>query len=317
MASLVGDALSEVALIMDDAVLETLLTEALHPLPDDPVSAVRLADAKIVVKHQSYHREDLDAAKNKVLVVSNLRKFEVALELQSRTGQPIDASLEIKATLLYEDGTMPVAPEQAPALLSGTTRATFRSGRCALELKIKPLTQKHHNKRFCVLIEPADAQLAAEHPELFVKTVPLKTVTKLVRSPNESSSNWPAPAGEEAPPQPILPPRMPPPLAPPPPPLAPPPPPLAPLPPVNKATAVPPALQPNNMAVRIRGGIDEAAPAPQPSTGGVSALSRAELETYVRQQREQIELLITSNQAIFDELRALRAAREESARWLA
>jgi hypothetical protein len=148
-----------------------------------------------VVRHSVHNT--VTTGTNREYVVSNMRDFQVDVELHDRrSGQLSSEPLELRAVLLYENG-QPVRQSSAgEVVLSGARGvdapvATLSGGRATflLRMGLQTLTKKHDGQRFRIRIEPTEAALSGTvYPCLTQLTEPLKSVTKLFRTPANAAA---------------------------------------------------------------------------------------------------------------------------------
>ena len=121
-------------------------------------------------------------------IVSDSKVFVLRLELRHRdTGLLAMAEgnrLDVRATLLYENGNAVPPRGEDDKLLLGETEVTVIGGEAKLKLKMgaHSLSAKHDGRRFRIRIEPRDDALRPEaFPQLSVTGTPFKSVTKTER----------------------------------------------------------------------------------------------------------------------------------------
>ena len=154
------------------------------PPPEEPVD---WGEYQVHVARHAVHLVT-EANGEKEYVVSNMKKFKVDIMLYNvKTGQLATAPLDIKSTLVYENA-QPVRAAPDEQVLTGDTEVTVVNGQATIELMLgkRSLSLHHDRQRFRVKIEPADPQLAASYPTLTILNQPLKSVTKLHRTPAPS-----------------------------------------------------------------------------------------------------------------------------------
>jgi len=112
-------------------------------------------------------------------VMSTLRKFSlrVGLRDEAHAPSPLEDGLRLAATLVFENGDAVTERSQTlePPLLGG--EAVLERGEACFELRITVLSSLCRGNKFCVLVA------AADRPELRVRTGPMRTITKLYRTP--------------------------------------------------------------------------------------------------------------------------------------
>lgn len=130
-------------------------------------------------------------------IVSNMRDFQVDVELHDRRTQMLSAEpLELRATLLYENGqpvrqTTPGEVVLYGARQSESTTVHLTGGKATffLRMGLQTLSKKHDGQRFRIRIEPVEEALSGTvFPCLTQLTEPLKSVTKLFRSPANAAA---------------------------------------------------------------------------------------------------------------------------------
>lgn len=161
-------------------------------------AAVDHAALDLYVTRHSVH--NTVTTPRKEYIVSNMRDFQVDVELHDRrTGQLSLEPLPLRATLLYENG-QPVRQSRIDEMVligrdgSGGDMApqvTLSGGKATFFLRMGPqtLTHKHDGQRFRIRIEPTDDALSGTfYPCLTQLTEPLKSVTKLHRTPASAAA---------------------------------------------------------------------------------------------------------------------------------
>jgi hypothetical protein len=169
--------------------------DLLVPLGD---AAVDHAALDLYVTRHSVH--NTVTTPHKEYIVSNMRDFQLDVELHDRrTGQLSHEPLPLRATLLYENG-QPVRQSSPNEMVligrdgSGGDMApqvSLSGGKATFFLRMGPqtLTHKHDGQRFRIRIEPTDNALSGtSYPGLTQLTEPLKSVTKLHRTPASAAA---------------------------------------------------------------------------------------------------------------------------------
>ena len=118
--------------------------------------------------------------------MSNLKHFMLHLELMHKDTGLLAMTegnrLDVRATLLYENGNAVPPRGEDDKLLLGETEVTVIGGKATLKLKMgrNSLSNLRDNRRFRIRIEPRDDALRPEaYPQLSVTGTPFKSVTKI------------------------------------------------------------------------------------------------------------------------------------------
>lgn len=121
----------------------------------------------------------------KEMVVSNLRHFTLKIGvLDPRYNAGHTDDLNLKAELLYENGTPVEQLATCEPLLVGKTEVTAMQGSALFKLRITSLSSHRDKQRFRIRVSPSDNSMLLREPGLSVVTTPMKCVTKLSHRPS-------------------------------------------------------------------------------------------------------------------------------------
>ena len=142
------------------------------------------AHRRLVVLEHEIHRLD-DSPNGPESVMSTLKGFVLRVGLQDTDGKLCDYQdgLTLKATLRFENGRVveDTSATHEPPLLGG--EAILDKGEAVFKLRITVLSSLCRNNKFRVQIT------ATARPDLFVNTGPVRTITKLRRTPKDRFMN--------------------------------------------------------------------------------------------------------------------------------
>lgn len=165
---------------------------------EDGCHASEGTDTELAVSFHEIHRIDDGENGKKESITSTLKYFSLHLAVQDSAGNlqfHLDGTTLV-ASLVYEDGE-PVEDLSAthePPLLAAAgespPKIVVEGGVAVLRLRITVLSSLCNKRSFCVRVASADG------PELVATTQPVKTITKLRRTPRDGArgSLVPAPA---------------------------------------------------------------------------------------------------------------------------
>lgn len=167
--------------------------------PDSHDQLMDWGDVRLQIVDHRVHKIVAEGTPNKEYVVSNLKPFVVKVKLYRLNGpdgvQVRANTLDVRATLLYENGNVVRASADNEQLLEGDTEVTIIGGQATLKLKmgVNMLSSKMGRQRFRVRIEPRDETLRNNYQMLSATGAELRSVTKLERKPANMRGEAPPP----------------------------------------------------------------------------------------------------------------------------
>ena len=152
----------------------------------------RWGELRLVMRSHAVHKVLNEGTEHQEYIISNRKHFTVRLCLAGALdGLPAANALDLRATLLFEDGSEvePLerersssheAPLREAPLLLGDTRATTCNGEVSMRLKMgaETLSTRLGRRRFRIRIEPVEESLREGYPMLSVVSAPLWSISK-------------------------------------------------------------------------------------------------------------------------------------------
>ena len=144
---------------------------------------MNMAELRLVVTKQSFHREDHVGSPDHAYVVDR-KWFSLGIRLVDGQGRmAVGNTLDLSACVVYESGLPVTSPLASEPPLLGQLEAQVIHGEAQFKLKMgsSTLSQKHNNQKFRICVHPSDPATRDTHPHLTIHSTPMVSMTKLFR----------------------------------------------------------------------------------------------------------------------------------------